>query len=121
MTQTHSLAQYLEALSNASATDGPFTVEELGETTAQAMNGAFADFAHAAVAFVNQAEPVIGYTDVRRTLEDFVHTFPVDKEPNPFAMIAALLGVNPEDFVALALEDGEDENALEDKATDSAL
>jgi len=110
--QTHSLDQYLEALSESSPANGPFLVETLGESKAAEMNGAFAEFAHAAVTFVKEAEPVVGYTDVRRVLEDFVHTFPVNKEPNPFAMIAAMLGINPEDFVEISLEDGEDDSAL---------
>lgn len=118
MTQTHSLAQYLDVLSESSPANGPFLADELGEGTAAEMNGAFAEFAHAAVAFVNTVEPVVGYTDTRRLLEDFVHTFPVTKEPNPLAMLADLLGITPEDFVTIALVNGEDEdgelNAEED-------
>jgi len=112
MTQTHSLAQYLEVLSDASPANGPFLADELGAGTAAEMNSAFADFAQAAVAFVNTTEPVVGYTDVRRVLEDFVHTFPVTKEPNPFAMIAALFGITPEEMEAIAAETGEDDGAL---------
>lgn len=112
MTQTHSLAQYLDVLSESSPANGPFLADELGEGTAAEMNGAFAEFAHAAVAFVNTVEPVVGYTDTRRLLEDFVHTFPVEKEPNPFAMIAALFGLTEEDFVQIAAETGEDDSAL---------
>jgi len=110
--QTHSLDQYLEALSESSPANGPFLVEELGESKAAEMNGAFAEFAHAAVTFVKEAEPVVGYTEVRRVLEDFVHTFPVSKEPNPFAMIASLFGLTEADFVQIAAETGEDDGAL---------
>jgi hypothetical protein len=111
MTPILSLDQYLEVLSESSPANGPFLADALGEGTAAEMNGAFAEFAHAAVAFVKTVEPVVGYTDVRRILEDFVHTFPVQKEPNPFAMIAALFGLTEEDFLQIAAETGEDENA----------
>ncbi|MGO4251224.1 hypothetical protein AB4Y81_03060 [Paenarthrobacter sp. TAF1] len=112
MTQTHSLAQYLDVLSETSPNNGPFLAEGLGEAQAATVNAAFAELAHAAVAFVNTAEPIVGYTDVRRMLEDFVHTFPATKEPNPFAMIAALFGITPEEMEAIAAETGEDDGAL---------
>lgn len=85
------LAEYLEALNKAAADNGPWT-EESGH--AEALNGAFAEFAHALAKYVATAVELVDYEIVRDSLEQVVHTFPtsIDGDPfDPFAAIQAAL------------------------------
>lgn len=88
------LDTYLDILGQATPEDGPYndpkhTAEEL--TT---LNTGFAALAQGMKTFVEAAEPIVGYDEVRSMIEDVTHTFPVEKNPapvDPFAELAHAL------------------------------
>lgn len=112
------LAEYLATLNTASATDGPWT-EESGH--AEALNGAFAEFAHALSKYVSTAVELVDYEIVRDSLEQVVHMFPATVEGPRFdtfeAIQAALLdamGMTKEEADALLLGDALPDEPTED-------
>lgn len=78
------LADYLTILSSATPEDHPWASEEYEMTAEEraAIGKGFTKMAHGIVAFVTAAKAVNGYEAVRSTLEDIVHTFPVQEDGN---------------------------------------
>ncbi|QHB36645.2 hypothetical protein SEA_ADOLIN_63 [Arthrobacter phage Adolin] len=100
------LETYLDILAQATPEDGPYMHDE--DRTAEeitALNTGFAALAQGMIAFVKAAEPILGYEATRSMIEDVTHTFPVEKNPEPFDPFAALqeallkaMGEHPEAF-----------------------
>jgi hypothetical protein len=92
MFQRMTVDEYLQILHSASPTDHPFTSREDGEV----LGAAFVPLAHAMANFVEVIRVSSiegGYPAARGFLEDMVHSFPAEVEPDETDPLAALLAI----------------------------